>query len=297
MRIQFGVAMAVGLGLMLAGCDGPARAQGAKTGPAATASVGDERQVADTQEQLIRLLRVSPTLTSVVERDPSLLANAEYVSRSNPELEQFLVSHPEVARNPDFYLFSGLGERGQRRDALEKKVWPEYQGGQGDDASARMVEHIAPLLVFFCFIGVLVWLTQVFVRNRRWQRTFKAQMDAREKLIDRCSTNEQMMQYMEAAGKGLLEMPALNEGEDRMPNVVARVLTSLQIGVVLALLGIGMLILRHVVGPEGMGFMVLGVVFLMPGLGFLISAGISWGLAGRLGMLPKSSAEAGELTR
>jgi hypothetical protein len=38
-------------------------------------------------------------------------------------------------------------------------------------------------------------------------------------------------------------------------------------------------------------------VFLMPGLGFLISAGISWGLAARLGMLPKAPGESMELTR
>ena len=207
MTRQFGVGMAVGIALVLAGCDGPARAQGAKTAP-----VADERQVADTQEELIKLLRVSPTLTEVVERDPSLLGNAEYVSKSNPELEQFLVTHPEVARNPDFYLFSGLGGRGQRREVLEKKVWPEY-GSQRDDAGIQMIRETGPFLIFVCVLGTMLWLVHLFVRNRRWQRVFKAQMDARERLIDRWSTNEQMMHYMEGAGKGLLEMPALNDGD------------------------------------------------------------------------------------
>jgi len=34
----------------------------------------------------------------------------------------------------------------------------------------------------------------------------------------------------------------------------------------------------------------LGTVFLMPGLGFIISAGITWMLAGRLGLMPDSGA-------
>src|SRR5271155_5752084 len=116
MQKRFGVVAAVGLGLLIGGCNGPAGAQATKAAP--PASVADEEQLANTQAQLIRLLRVSPTLTSVVERDPSLLANAEYVNRSNPELEQFLVTHPEVARNPDFYLFSGLSGRGPRQQVL-----------------------------------------------------------------------------------------------------------------------------------------------------------------------------------
>jgi len=35
--------------------------------------VADENVVQQNQEELIRLLRISPVLTSVVERDPSLL--------------------------------------------------------------------------------------------------------------------------------------------------------------------------------------------------------------------------------
>jgi hypothetical protein len=70
---------------------------------------------------------------------------------------------------------------------------------------------------------------------------------------------------------------------------VARVLTPLQIGVVLVLLGIGFLLLRHA-GPDmEIPMRVLGVVILMPGLGFIISAGITWGLASRLGLMPPAA--------
>jgi hypothetical protein len=33
--------------------------------------------------------------------------------------------------------------------------------------------------------------------------------------------------------------------------------------------------------------LVLGTLVLMPGLGFIISAGVTWVLAGRLGLMPE----------
>src|SRR5262249_42837895 len=74
--------------------------------PAVNSSQLSEKDVAVLQDQLLQLLRVTPTLAEVVARDPSLLSNAEYVGRTNPQLERFLQAHPEIAHNPDFYLFN-----------------------------------------------------------------------------------------------------------------------------------------------------------------------------------------------
>jgi hypothetical protein len=68
----------------------------------------------------------------------------------------------------------------------------------------------------------------------------------------------------------------------------------LQIGVVLVLLGAGLLSLRHA-GPDmGVPMLVLGTVVLMPGIGFILSAGITWVLAGRLGLIPENPSAANE---
>ena len=73
---------------------------------AASAPAPDEKEVAHIQSELIKLLRLSPTLTTVVAHDPSLLSDQTYVEHNNPQLASFLLAHPEVARNPEFYLFS-----------------------------------------------------------------------------------------------------------------------------------------------------------------------------------------------
>lgn len=71
-----------------------------------------------------------------------------------------------------------------------------------------------------------------------------------------------------------------------MPGMVARVLTPLQIGIVLTLLGLGLILLRHVRVDMNVPMLVMGTVVLMPGLGFILSAGVTWVLAGHLGLMP-----------
>ena len=75
-----------------------------------------------------------------------------------------------------------------------------------------------------------------------------------------------------------------------MPSAVARILTPLQAGIVMVLLGIGLLSLRHA-GPDmDTPMLVFGTVVLMPGIGFIISAGVSWLLAAKLGLMPADTA-------
>jgi hypothetical protein len=269
--------------------------------PLATTAPVSDQEVADTQEQLIKLLRLSPTLTSVVAHDPSLLSNQDYVSRNNPQLAQFLATHPEVARNPEFYLFTNVNPRDGRRDqALQRAVWPDISWSQGN--SSRPEETIAPiaaLAAFACFLGALIWMIRVFLENRRWGRIFKLQSEVHGRLIDKFSSNQELALYMGTdAGKRFLEAAPISAGlepEQRMPNAVARVLTPLQIGIVLVLLGAGFLLLRHTRPEMEIPMLVLGTVALMPGLGFIISAGITWVLAGRLGLMPENPAAADKL--
>ena len=288
---------AVMLGSLCVGCE-PARAQAAKT--PAGASAADEAVVQQNQEELIRLLRISPVLTSVVERDPSLLGNAEYVNHSNPELGRFLDAHPEIAKNPDFYLFSGLPGRGaQRVQTLERKVWPENGGPQEDSAYHFLEQGVMPVAAFFGFLGAAVWLIQVLLANRRWQRIFKLQTEMHTKLIDRFGSSQELIQYMESEpGKKFLEaapIPVNFEGDQKLPSVIGRVLMPLQIGSVMTLLGAGLLAAQHSFTNGLQSVLLLGgIVILMPGLGFILSAGITWVLAGRLGLMPQDASREGE---
>lgn len=273
----------------------------AQTSPAAQkqpspASAPTAKDVADTQVQLIQLLRLSPVLTSVVARDPSLLADQQYVARNNPELAQFLLSHPDVVRNPEFYLFSHLNQGGGGRDqALERAVWPELiPPDHATSNASKVVGELVPIIVVPAFFVALIWIIRLFVESRRWNRTFKQQSEIHARLIDKLGTSQDLVAYMETeAGRRFLTASPIvlgSESGQRMPNAVARVLTPLQVGIVMTLLGIGLFFLRHA-GPDMETPMaVLGTLVLMPGIGFILSAAATWVLAHRLGLMPEKSA-------
>jgi hypothetical protein len=263
-------------------------------GPSTAAPVSD-RDLEPTQKELIRLLKLSPTLTTVVAHDPSLLADQGYVSRNNPQLADFLTAHPEVARNPEFYLFTHVHPNdGSPDEALERAVWPGLVPRNDSWSANDVLQPIALMLAFACFLAALVWLVRQFLENRRWGRIFKLQSEVHGRLIDKFGSNQELSNYMETeAGKRFLEaapIPVAFEQDQRMPNAIARVLTPLQIGIVLVLLGMGFFMLRHVRTEMYEPMLVLGTVALMPGIGFIISAGITWFLAERLGLIPDSPA-------
>jgi hypothetical protein len=82
-------------------------------------------------------------------------------------------------------------------------------------------------------------------------------------------------------GKRFLEAAPIPVGIDRgqpMPGGVARILGPLQIGIVLTLLGLGLFLIH----PLRM----IGIVAVTLGLGFIISAIVSWRISERLGLLP-----------
>ena len=264
---------------------------------AAVAPTPNDGDVRSTQTELIRLLRVSPTLTTVVSHDPSLLSNQEYVSRNNPQLAAFLAAHPEVARNPEFYLFSHLKhEDGQPDEALEKAVWPDVYRAQNPPSSFdRVWSDLIPLLAFACGLVAIILLARMFIENRRWSRIFKMQSDVHGRLIERFTSNQELAVYMQSeAGRKFLEaapIPVAFDQHQRVPSAIARVLTPLQAGIVMVLLGLGLLSLQQAGPDTQIPMRILGTLVLAPGIGFIISAGVSWFLAQRLGLMPDTAAQ------
>ena len=126
-----------------------------------------EDQLVDVRVQLIALLRMSPTLTQVVETDPTLLADQDYVSRTNPQLAQFLVQHPEVTRNPDFYLFANFPQqRGKRVDGLRRRTNGNESPSQFEVQQDVRRQYMGDIMSFLAFLGIagsLIWLIRILL--------------------------------------------------------------------------------------------------------------------------------------
>src|ERR1051325_10936711 len=107
------------LTLALAGVAAPALAQ-RDTGPVVLekrlkpgpfAQLSDSERAAlesqnawNVQQDLWRVMRqYPPAVGEIIQRDPSLLGKAEYMS-AYPSLAAFVEQHPEITRNPGFYF-------------------------------------------------------------------------------------------------------------------------------------------------------------------------------------------------
>lgn len=281
----------------------------AKAAAVATPAVPTDSELVDIREQLISLLRMSPTLTQVLETDPSLLADQEYINRSNPQLAQFLTQHPEVTRNPDFYLFANFpAQRGRSVNGLHRRAAGNdsrsFADSQNYDADSRrrFLLNILQIPMFLAVLAMLVWLIRIFLDNRRWSRVFSMQNEVHSKLLDRFASSQELLHYMETEpGKRFLEaapIPIEFARDQRLPGGLARVLGPLQIGVVLTLLGAGLLLLHRSRSLEEISsaLLVFGMVTIMPGIGFIISALISWRISAHLGLLPQRTTSSTELT-
>jgi hypothetical protein len=236
-----------------------------------------------TRLRLHQMLREHPpAVGEVLQRDPSLINRPDYLA-PYPALAAFFQQHPEIARNPSYFLGRfEYYEPGPRNESLE--MFQTILAGTGI------------LLGVSAFLGVFIWVVRSIIDHRRWLRLTRTQAEVHTKLLDRLTTNEDLLSYIQSpAGRRFLESaPITLEGEPRMASApISRIIWSTQAGLVLAALGIGFWFVqnRNVSTEAAEGFFIIGVLAFSLGVGFTASAVLAYVLSTRLGLVarPKST--------
>jgi hypothetical protein len=150
----------------------------------------------------------------------------------------------------------------------------------------------AALLTGFCVAASLfAWLVRMVIDYRRWNRLAKVQTDAHTKLLDRFTSNEDLLAYIKSpAGSKFLESSpiTLDAGPRTLGAPLGRILWSVQAGLVIAALGIGLQVVSRRAGNDAsQPLHALGVLALAVGFGFVISAIISFVISHRLGLIER----------
>ena len=237
----------------------------------------------EVREQLSRLLWRHPDeLWMILKLDPALLTNDAFMS-GYPEVQEFVAKHPEILKNPRFYL-------------------AQFDSPAQDES---LLEAIFAGLAVFGGISLTVvalgWLIRTLIEQKRWKQLSRTQSDVHNKILDRFGTSEQLLEYIRtpAGGKFLESAPIplhVERPSGRTSTLATRILWSVQIGVVTAIVGLGMLLLSAVFEKEAsQGLFALGAIALCVGAGFIASAVVSLKLSRRLGLWEDGGAPPGAI--
>jgi hypothetical protein len=247
---------------------------------------GGDLDAGQTRDRFISILdKYPPSLARVLKLDPTLMTNANYLA-SYPQLAAFLTQHPEVPRNPSFFLerisFSGSNYYVDQRTQDRREFY-------------NMLGGFTAFLVFLTVTSVVVWLIRMVVDSRRWNKLSKVQFDVHNKLLDRFQKNEELLAYMQTpSGRRFLDSAPipLHDESRTMAAPFARILWSLQAGVVAAVAGLGMLFVSwRLVDEISQFFFVVGTVTVALGGGFIVSAAAAYTLSRRLGLFDRVDPE------
>lgn len=261
---------------------GPALSQ-AQT--AAVQSTVTARNAESVREEFRSVLRqYPPALGRVLLLDPTLLSSQTYLE-PYPALRQFLSTHPEVARDPIYFLGhlsqSTWAEERQPGDALRRDALNAWRNTFND---------LIVFAGFVLFAFTISWVIKYIVDHRRWLRTTRTQSEVHAKLLERMTSSDDLRAYMESeAGQRFLAASPLALESANQQSVGApfsRILWSVQVGVVAIALGVGFLFVKRGLEPEVQQLVgSWGTLAIALGVGFAISAAASYVISSKLGLL------------
>lgn len=145
-----------------------------------------------------------------------------------------------------------------------------------------MAEDVILIPILLTLIGFTIWT--IFSTIRRYKTT-KLQADLQTKLLEKFGSGQELLAYVQSdAGKRFLESLTM---EQRTP--YGRILGAAQVSVILVLLSFAFLFLRSRVAGAEEGFLVFGTIALSLGIGFGLSAALSYYMSKSFGLLTESS--------
>jgi hypothetical protein len=144
-------------------------------------------------------------------------------------------------------------------------------------------EFIAPMVVSLGFFAMITFIVHAIVDGRRRRERIKVMTEFHSRLLDKIGSAQDFGAFLDGEGGArFLDTLAIDKGG---PGPRQRLLVSLQSGIVLLVLGLGLLALGRTYAIEEGVFTTFGVVIGCIGVGLLLSTAAVYRLAGHLGLL------------
>ena len=241
----------------------------------------------ETRQQFYRVLdQYPPALGRVLRLDPTLMTNQAYLA-SYPNVATFVAQYPDIPRNPSFYL--------ERYDANYNYPEPPDARREALGMWRNAIEFLGALTIFCVAVFAIFSVVKYLVEYRRWHRISKVNAEVHNKILDRFGSNEELLAYIDSpAGRRFLEATPITPGASAPTRVSApfgRILFSVQLGVLLVALAVGlMLVAGRAIDEVQQLLNGLAILGLCLGVGCVASAGASYLLSRKLGLLHEAAA-------
>lgn len=297
--VRFAFAFALAFPLALANPAAAAQPKRGTPAEAAPASVArdvtppatvQQLDAEDVRRQLEDVLKAYPsTLPRILRMDPTLLDNQGYM-QPYPLLTTFVAQHPEIRHNPQYFLAQYADNR------FDGRLTPQ---DRAIDMWRNTIEGFTIGTVVLLITSGVLWLIKTLIDQRRWSRLSKIQTDVHTKLLDRFSSNEDLLAYIQSpAGRKFLESTPISVDAPRaLAAPISRILWSAQAGAILTVLGLGITIVSRTTLEEvAAPLAAIGAVILALGIGFLVSSVLAYTLTRRMRLMPDQQ-EASQETR
>ena len=235
----------------------------------------------ETRERFKEVLAIyPPSLGRVLKLDPTLMTNEAYLA-TYPALATFIKQHPEIPRNPTYFLehvwISHDDYNRQESDAI--RVWN------------NLMEGVTIIGVISLIAFVLTWLIRTVIDYRRWSRLSKVQAEVNNKLFDRFSSNEDLLTYIQTpAGRRFLEAaPIVSSSQSYrapMGAPTSRILFSVQAGIVIGITALGVLFISgRVIEEVAQPLFAIATIGISLGIGFVVSSAAAYVLSRNMGLI------------
>ena len=152
-----------------------------------------------------------------------------------------------------------------------------------DQVLHHFMEDLTPIIIIVTGTVAIAWVLSLIIGAFRQRLRLRAQTEFHNKILEKFSSADEFAAYLESnAGKSFFDNLS---NEPAAP--LTKILGAIQKGAILALLGLGLIVLgKSYTAQEGGNVMfVVGVISFMIGAGFLASSAISYRLAKNWGII------------
>ena len=156
-----------------------------------------------------------------------------------------------------------------------------------------MHERYAIMVVLITVTIGVVTIIRALLDHVKRARTERVQADLYNRTLDKLGTGPEVMTYLQSeAGLRLFQSAPAEPSRPGRP--YNRIINTVQLGVVVTVVSAGLLFLRNYLDSAAYGereaLLVFGFLGVFAGVALLLSAGTSWFLALRFGLMDDTSA-------